>query len=281
MRTRDGQLLALERQLQRAIRDAVNRPSRKPYAWGGLDGYRQLSAIASGIRQLVDETAESCYLCQLLTQVERALENYRSLAQDLAAAHDWLRRIAAVLHYPLPTAQAPSAALTSASVAHAMARLLATFRPDFKRQPAQGALHSTLSRTWNAFGTDLLHCYEIHGLPPDNLALEALFSALRRHQRRISGHKSTAELSVLGHYQVLFQTQSQTHLLAQMRTVPLDRYRHHRQLLDEASKPRRFLHQLHSNPDATMQVLADAYQTRRCQLLKNPKPLTEQLEYTS
>lgn len=281
MRSRDDQLLALERQLKQAVRDAVNRPSRKPFYWSGLSGYRQLSAIASGIRQLVDETTETRYLCRLLSQVERALENYRALAQDLAAAHDWLRRIAAVLHYPLSAAKAPVEEFTSASVAHAMERLLATFRPDFKRQPAQGALHSTLSRTWDAFGADLLHCYDIQGLPPDNLALEALFSDLRRHQRRISGHKSTGELSALGHYQVLFQAQSQTDLLAQMRTVPLDCYRHHRQLLEEANKPRRFLHRLHRDPDAAIQTLAAAYTTCRRQLLQNENSLTNKLEYTS
>jgi hypothetical protein len=83
--TRDGQLVALERQLKQAIRDAVNRPSRKPFAWGGLAGYRQLAAIADGIRQLVDQTPETDGLRQTLAQIERALNNYRPLANDLAA----------------------------------------------------------------------------------------------------------------------------------------------------------------------------------------------------
>ena len=97
MSARDRELVALEKQLRQAIRDAVNRPSRKPFAWGGLAGYRQLCAIANGIRQLVDVTPETRYLRRLLSQVERALENYRALANDLAAAHSWLRRVAAVL----------------------------------------------------------------------------------------------------------------------------------------------------------------------------------------
>jgi hypothetical protein len=273
--------VALEQSLKQAIRDAVNRPSRKPFSWGGLAGYRQLAAIADGMRQLVDETSETSYLHRLLSQVERALENYRALAQDLEAAHGWLRRIALVLHDCLPTEKTLATPSSSESVAEAMEQLRTAFQPDFKRQPVQRALHHALSRTWDSFGSDLLHCYDIEGLPPDNLALEALFSALRRHQRRISGHKSTRELRDLGLYQILFQAQSQTELLAQLRAVPLDRYHHHRQLLDEASKPTRFLHQLHSDPDATIQVLADAYKTRRRQLLQNHKPLTQQLEYTS
>ena len=273
--------MALEKRFKQAIRDAVNRPSRKPFAWGGLAGYKQLSAIADGLRQLVDETPETHYLRRLLSQVERALNNYRTLAHDLAAAHDWLRRVAAVLRYRHSTDEASPEELTSESVAQAMAGLIAAFQPDFKRQPAQRALYHALSRTWDAFGADLLHCYDIEGLPPDNLALEALFSNLRRHQRRISGHKSTSELRVLGHYQVLFQAESQEELLAQMRTVPLERYRYHRQRLEQAAKPRRFINRLHRDPAAAIQSLADAYMTRRRQLPTNTKSLATQPENTS
>lgn len=273
--------MALEKQFKQAIRNAVNRPSRKPFAWGGLVGYKQLSAIADGLRQLVDETPETYYLRRLLSQVERALNRYRALAHDLAAAHDWLRRVAAVLHYRHSTDDASSGDLTSESVAQAMAELIAAFQPDFKRQPAQRALYHALTRTWDAFGADLLHCYNIKGLPPDNLALETLFSNLRRHQRRISGHKSTSELRVLGHYQVLFQAESQEELLAQMRTVPLDRYLYHRRLLEQAAKPRRFINRLHRNPAVAIQSLTDAYTARRRQLSAHTKTPAASLGNTS
>lgn len=276
---RDNELVGLERLLKQAIRDAVNRPSRKPFSWGGLAGYQQLCAIAGGIRRLVDATPETRYLQRLLSQVERALENYQALARDLATAHSWLRRVAAVLQYPHPADEASSDGLTSQSVAKAMEELLAAFQPDFKRQPAQRALYNALSRTWKAFGPDLLPCYDIQGLPPDNLALEALFSALRRHQRRISGHKTTRELRVMGHYQVLFQAKSEEELLAQLRSVPLDRYCHQRQCLEQAAEPRRFIHRLHRDPDSTIQSLADAYQQRRRQLHQSKNP--DRLEYTS
>jgi hypothetical protein len=271
--------MALERQLQQAIRDAVHRPSRKPFSWGGLAGYQQLSAIADGIRQLVDETPETRYLRRLLSQVERALENYQALAKDLTAAHDWLRRVATVLHYPHPAGEASSEKLSSQSVAQAMTALLAAFQPDFKRQPAQVALYHALARTWDACRSDLLHCYAIKGLPPDNLALEAIFSTLRRHQRRISGHKSTGELRVLGHYQVLFQAECKEDLLAQLRTVPLARYRHHRQRIEQAAAPWRFIHRLHRNPDRTIQSLAGAYETHRRQVFQLQTP--DRLQNTS
>lgn len=273
--------MALERQLKQAIRDAVNRPSRKPFAWGGLAGYRQLAAIADGIRHLMDQTPETDGLRQTLAQIERALNNYRTLARDLEVAHEWLRRIAAVLHYGRPAEKPPAEALTSAAVAQAMEQLLAAFQPDFKRQPVQLALRNALVRAWEAFGAELLHCYDIAGLPPDNLALEALFSNLRRHQRRISGHKSTQELRTMGHYQVLFLAESEAELLAQLRTVPLARYREHRQRLHQASEPQRFLNRLHRDPTATIQRLVDTYKTRRRQLLENENTLTDQPENTS
>jgi hypothetical protein len=78
-----------------------------------------------------------------------------------------------------------------------MEELLQQFRPDAQQHPAQFALKKKLQRLWDKYGANLLHCYDIPGLPPDNLKME-MFSHLRRHQRRISGRKSTAELCDFG-----------------------------------------------------------------------------------
>ena len=55
-----------------------------------------------------------------------------------------------------------------------MEELLQEFQPDLKRRPAQAALHGDWPRAWEDYGADLLHCYNIPGLPPDNLKLESL-----------------------------------------------------------------------------------------------------------
>ncbi|RAM48821.1 MAG: hypothetical protein C6Y22_25715 [Hapalosiphonaceae cyanobacterium JJU2] len=68
--------------------------------------------------------------------------------------------------------------------------LLEQFVPDHQQHPVQFALKKKLQKLWHKYGTNLLHCYDIPGLPPDNLKIESLFSNLRRHQRRISGRKS-------------------------------------------------------------------------------------------
>ncbi|MFC1996381.1 hypothetical protein ACFLXI_02080 [Chloroflexota bacterium] len=45
-----------------AIRDAVNRSTRKPYYWGGLAGYQQLEAIEQALTQLTTMDPGSAYL---------------------------------------------------------------------------------------------------------------------------------------------------------------------------------------------------------------------------
>lgn len=107
-----------------------------------------------------------------------------------------------------------------------MEELLQQFVPAPQQNPAQFTLKNKLQRLWHKYGTNLLHCYDIPGLPPDNLKIESLFSNLRRHQRRISGRKSTVELRDLGQYQVLFIAQSEKQLLEQIREVLITGLKH-------------------------------------------------------
>ncbi len=166
--------MTIEGQIRVAIRDAVNRPSRKPFYWGGLKGYQQLQAIGQALQEVSPDEPETSYLQRLTMQVERAVEKSRSLAQDVQAAHTQLRRIAQCLRYPSPSDEAETP-LSSQQVKQEMETLLEEFQPDFKRCPAQAALHGAWHRRWQQHGPDWLHCYDIPGLPPDNLRLEALF----------------------------------------------------------------------------------------------------------
>ena len=256
---------AIETQVRTAIRDAVNRKSRKPFYWGGLKGYEQLEAIAKALAEVPDGEPETSYLQQLKMQVDRAVEAYRVNAGDLREAHTWLRKIADCLRYPPSDAQ-PEPSLTSEQVKQEMDVLLESFKPDLKRRPAQAALHRAWHRTWEEYGPDLLHCYDIPGLPPDNLRLEALFGRLRCHQRRISGRKSTRELRDFGQFQVLFLAESEVELLEQIRQVSLEEYRENRQRLEEAEAPRRLLHRLHRDPLRTMRDLVKQHTVRRTAL---------------
>jgi hypothetical protein len=147
-----------------------------------------------------------------------------------------------------------------------MEELQQSFQPDLKRRPAQAALYGAWHRTWEGYGPDLLHCYDIPGLPPDNLMLESLFGRLRRHQRRVSGRKSTRELRDFGQYQVLFLAESEEELLEQIRQVSLQEYRENRRRLEEAEAPRRLLYRLHRDPLGTMRGLLKQHAVRRTAL---------------
>lgn len=275
--------MEIESQICTAVRDAVNKKNRKPFFWSGLAGYQQMEAIAQALTNLPQEEAETAYLQRIAMQVNRVVEKNRTLANDLQQAHDQLKRIADCLRYPSPPAterspelvegtnatppatQQTSLTANSQAIAQEMQGLMAHFHPN-KRQPAQSALSTAWHRTWHAYGPDLLHCYDIPALPPDNLQMEALFGRLRRHQRRISGRKSTCELALFGHCQVLFLADSQEDLLQQMQRVPLAAYQQQRRRLAEAEKPRQFLHRLHRQPLATMQALLAQHNQRRQQL---------------
>jgi hypothetical protein len=267
--------MKVETWVRMAIRDAVNRKSRKPFYWGGLKGYEQLEAIAQALGEVTYDEPETDYLRRLKERVERVVGAYRVNVEDLREAHTWLRQIADCLRYP-PSDFTPKPALTSEQVKGEMEELLHSFQPDLKRRPAQAALHSAWHRTWEDYGPDLLHCYNVPGLPPDNLMLESLFGRLRHHQRRISGCKSTRELRDFGQYQVLFLAQSEEELLEQICQVSLEEYRVNRRQLEEAEEPRRLLHRLHRDPLATMRGLLHQHAVRRVALTSTADGLSPQ-----
>ncbi|MDB9371283.1 hypothetical protein PN456_20470 [Nodularia spumigena CS-586/05] len=261
--------MAIESQIRAAIRDCVNRTSRKPFRWGGLSGYQQLETIGQILRSLPCREIDTDYLSVLSVWVDQALSSNRSVASDLEEAHQWLQRIADCLHYPeyskrsaeniTDVTQSNSSPLTSLQVRREMEELLQQFVPDPQQNPAQFALKKKLQKLWHKYGTDLLHCYDIPGLPPDNLKMEAMFSNLRRHQRRISGRKSTAELRDFGQYQVLFLAETELQLLEQIQQVPITEYKTQRRRLAVSEAPRQQKHRLHHHPVTTIQALVDQH----------------------
>ena len=252
-------------QVRAAIRDAVSRQSRKPFYWGGLKGYEQLEAIAKALAEVPRDEPETDYLRRLKMQVDRVVEAYRVNVEDLREAHTWLRKIADCLRYP-PSHAISEPSVSGERVMEEMETLQQSFQPDLKRRPAQAALHGIWHRTWQEYGPDLLHCFDIPGLPPDNLMLESVFGRLRRHQRRISGRKSTRELRDFGQYQVLFLAESEAELLEQIRQVSLEAYHENRRRLEQSEAPRRLLHRLHRNPLRTMRDLINQHAARRAAL---------------
>lgn len=128
------------------------------------------------------------------------------------------------------------------------------------------ALYRGLRNRWDLFADDLLHCFEIPGLPQNNLKVESLFGRLRCHQRRISGRKSTQPLRDFGHYQILFMAESEEQLLPQLRLVSVEEYQKQRKPQAHAEAPRKFLARLHRNSEKVMPLLATKHQACQAKL---------------
>jgi hypothetical protein len=260
-----GELLEIENQFRVAIRDAVNRPSRKPFYWGGLQGYRQLEAIGQVLHAM--PVAGNAYFSRLIQQVDRTLEKNRALAEELDQTHSWFLRIAACLRYP-PSSHPDAPQTTRQPVEQEMLELLQDFAADAHRQVIPLRLYHGLGYRWKMFGAELLHCFEIPGLPPDHLQIEGLFGRLRRHQRRISGRKSTQPLRDFGQCQIRFLATSREQLLEQLRRVPVQAYQEYRKRLALAESPRQFLSRLHRDPAKAMSQLAESYTKRQAELAR-------------
>jgi hypothetical protein len=257
------------------VRDAVNQGSRKPLTWGGLKGYQQLQAVAQGLTQLEERLPDTAYLMLLKKRIEFVLAKNRTVAEDLEKAQHLLRQAAKCLHYPLNANSEPHPPIRCYPVAQEMDNLIQQTQPDGKVQQAQIRLLNGLQKRWELYGPDLLHCYEIPGLPPDNLKLESLFGRLRRDQRRISGRKSTRELIEFGQAQVLFSADSPLELLSQIQAIPPELYHQHRQRLVQAERPRQFLRRLHHDPLATVRALVSQHMACSLVLLNQNERLAQ------
>jgi hypothetical protein len=265
---RDPWLIWIEMKVRQAIRDSVNHRSRKPFAWGGLSGYEQLKAIARGVDQIQEINPESYYLRLLQIRVDKVLTRNRNAADDMEKAHQILSQISGCLHYPPPkSGTQPDPKIDSQKVSQAITALIQETKPDGKIKRAQMGILRALKKRWELFGEELLFCYDIPGLPQDNLKLESLFGRMRRRQRRISGRKSTRELQDFGHVQLFFTAGSQQEVLEQIQTIPHEAYLFHRSRLAEAEIPRQFIQRLHHDPAATISTLVHYHGVHSQQLV--------------
>ena len=252
--------MKIEMDVRNAIRDAVNRASRKPFYWGGLKGYQQLESIADVLHQMKGALGGNQFFQRLVMQVDRVLVQNQTLAAELEEAHTWLRKVATCLHYPQTSySEAEWQIINSQQVADTMEGLLEQLRQESQNKSILSKFHHALDKRWKAYGSELLHCYDIPGLPQHNLQLEGFFNRLRCHQRRVSGRRSTKELRDFGQFQALFMADSQTDLLEQIRRIPVEAYKKCRQRLIDSESPRRFINQFHRNPKKTIHRLLDRY----------------------
>jgi len=127
-------------------------------------------------------------LRQLRQHVEVALQGTAASSRDVRFLHRFVRRTAKLLRLKASSTQ----------VRRSLGPLLAQMREAIRRYPGslrQIALERMLS-TYRHFAPNLFTHYDHPEIPSTDNGLEGLFGKTRRHERRITGHKSTARRTV-------------------------------------------------------------------------------------
>ncbi len=237
-----------------AIRDALHRSSRKPFQCGGLQGYDQLVGISQYLSQRHMQSGLDPYLERLHHGVQRAVSATASQAEDVRQARAFLTEVEHYLaQVPRPSLEAElqktgSSTQGSKTVQQELERMFA----DRVQQPHVRPLIRRLDRKWRSMSKtwlpDILHCYDIPGLPRSNLDLESTFGTLRRGQRRTSGRKETTSLRVFGPGEIVLLSLEDEEILPLLQSVSADEYWSQRRRQEEREEPRRWLIRLHRDP---------------------------------
>ena len=263
---------------RRAIRDALSRSSRKPFQCGGLQGYDQLVGISQYLSQRRAQSGPDPYLDQLHDDVQRALRATASQAEGVRQARTFLTQVE---HYlaglPRPSLEPHAQEKTGLPISDSktVQRELETMISDLAQQPNLYPLTRRLIRKWHSMSEtwlpDILHCYDVPGLPRSNLDLESAFGTLRRDQRRISGRKETTSLRVFGPGEISLLALDEEEVLPLLQSVPADEYWSQRRLQEEREEPRRWLTRLHRDPaQALAQVDEQLYMVANAQAAALP-----------
>ena len=238
---------------RRAIRDALNRSSRKPFQCGGQQGYNQLLGIERHLQQHV-RSGRDPYLALLHDRVQEALASTATLAEQVCQAHTFLlsvERYLATAPRPSKQTDLPEAGVSTLGSETVRQELEETFS-DWMQQSKDSPLAWRLNRRWQSMSKTwlpgILHCYDVPGLPRSNLELESSFGTLRRAQRRISGRKETSLLRVFGPGEVVLLSLQDAEILPLLQSVPPDEYWSQRRRQEEREEPRRWLTRLHRDP---------------------------------
>jgi hypothetical protein len=252
---------------RRAIRDALNRSSRKPFQCGGLRGYDQLVGIERHLLQQCTCSGHDPYLNLLHQRVQSALASTVTQAEQVRQMHTFLTQVERYLaQVPRPTTRTDKRERAmSAPGSQTVEQELKTMFSDLVRQSKTCPLAGRLHRRWRAMSKtwlpSILHCYDIPGLPRSNLDLEGTFGMLRRGQRRTSGRKETSPVRVFGPGAIVLLSLEDDEILPLLRSVPAEVYWSQRRQQEEREEPRRWLTRLHRDPvRALAQVDQQFYQ---------------------
>jgi hypothetical protein len=252
---------------RRAIRDALNRSSRKPFQCGGLRGYDQLVGVDLHLQERRRQRGPDAYLDQLHKRVQCALQSAASQADQVRQAHAFLKQVERYLAQAHGSGPNPDTSGTNVSTPHSetVRQELDKMVSDLAQRSKTCPLARRLARRWRAMRKSwlphILHCYDIPGLPRSNLDLESAFGTLRRSQRRVSGRKETSPIRIFGPGAIALLALDDQQVVPLLQSVSPDTYWFQRRQQEEREEPHRWLTRLHRDPTrALSQVDEQFYQ---------------------
>lgn len=221
-----------------------------------LKRFQGLTEIAEMVRQAVERKGGEWPFLTALLSVLAALVAWGELARRLELQVEVVRQVARILG-------AESPGKTVASRLRAYLDELLEEAPRRGRGAARGRFMRHVVAVSERFWPGLFHCYDVPHLPRTNNELEQFFGALKQHQRRTYGRKSTAGgpmESIAPYLLELWPRLMEWHSLQELvEGIAPDALRRAREDLEAMAKPARERRGFVRKPRKKLQQALDAW----------------------
>ena len=212
--------------------------------------------LVKGMAKKATEKQGEWKLLQAFLVVLALLDQHEALATRLRRQVDIVRHIAHILNFKTTGRQ--------------VRRMLRTYLNRLaRREPeAEGDAHEVAfikhvtalsTRYWRG----LFHCYDNPDIPRTDNAIEQLFNVFKRHERRITGCKSTSGGPLESFAGFVIEAWSTVRLHPSytelVRKVPPDRLRAAREELKQLAEPARQRRSIQRDPEAHLDQLLDEW----------------------
>lgn len=233
------------------IRAVLQLKGQAPFQLSGLEIYETLARIdASVTRCLQDHTHPLLEKIQTLT---RRRHKWDEAYRDIHRRQELVLGLASILDVPR-TSQGwyTQAGIEVAQEVEQFLDGLSTLKTEC---PDDAPFIDHIIRRTQDWAPGLFFCYENPAIPRTNNDLEQYNSTLKRHQRRVTGRKETADyVTRHGPYVVFFDpNESADQVLARFRRVSAKEFRQERERFIVAQACQRRIRSFRRDPDGFLQ----------------------------
>jgi hypothetical protein len=186
-----------------AIRAVLQLKGQAPFQLSGLEIYETLARIdASVTRCLQDHT---CPLLEKIQTLTRRRHKWDEIYRDIHRRQELVLGLASILDVPLTSKGWYTQA--GVEVAQEVEQFLDGLSALKTVCPDDASFIEHIIRRTQDWAPGLFFCYEIPAIPRTNNDLEQYNGTLKRHQRRVTGRKETADyITRHGPYVVFFDS---------------------------------------------------------------------------